>query len=322
MQLDFTSIGNLPNVAKDEVVNVVGILKEIGEEAQLTSKATNRPYSKRDLTIVDDSLHSVKLTVWGNVAQNFQAPLESAMVFKGAKVSDFGGRSLSLLSSGSVTVDPDIDEVYRIKGWYDSVGRNDNFSRFTNSGVGPGGQSRGEIYTISRVKEEGLGASEEPQYFSIKASIAFLNKDTFAYPACSSPDCNRKVVQTQDDYWRCEKCNKEFPQPTYRYVLSLNVSDHTGQMYISCFDEIGRLVIGMSADAFTQLKESDDNGFVTAIDEAAFKTYVFRCKAKMETYQDNPRYGTAVTFLTSILSAWTITDLVSFFFFLPGSDTR
>jgi replication factor A1 len=65
---------------------------------------------------VDNTNYSVRLTIWGNTATSFDITPESVIAFKGVKVSDFGGRSLSLLSSGSMTVDPDIDEAHKLKG--------------------------------------------------------------------------------------------------------------------------------------------------------------------------------------------------------------
>ena len=57
-------------------------------------------------------------TVWGQTATSFDSSPESVLAFRGVKVSDFGGRSLSLLSSGTMAVDPDIPDAHRLKGWY------------------------------------------------------------------------------------------------------------------------------------------------------------------------------------------------------------
>jgi len=65
---------------------------------------------------VDNTGYSIRLTIWGNTATAFDAMLESVVAFKGVKVSDFGGRSLSLLSSRSMSIDPDIDDAHKLKG--------------------------------------------------------------------------------------------------------------------------------------------------------------------------------------------------------------
>ena len=40
------------------------------------------------------------------------------VAIKGAKVSDFGGRSLSILNSSIFLVNPDIKEAHELRGWY------------------------------------------------------------------------------------------------------------------------------------------------------------------------------------------------------------
>ena len=40
------------------------------------------------------------------------------IAFKGVKVGDFGGRSLSMFSSATMTVAPDINEAHALRGWY------------------------------------------------------------------------------------------------------------------------------------------------------------------------------------------------------------
>lgn len=289
IRFNFTSIGDLEGVEKDTTIDTIGILKEVGEVNEITSKTTAKPFSKRDLTIVDNSLRSVRLTIWGGTATQFEVPLESVIAFKGVKVSDFGGRSLSLLSSGTMNVDPDIDEAHKLKGWYDAQGRQDNFQSHASMG-GTTGKSN-QYKTIAQVTEENIGMnSDKAEYFDLKATVVYVRNENFAYPACSSPDCNKKVVQIEEDQWRCEKCDKAFPAPNYRYIMTCNVTDHTGSMWLSCFDESGRVVMGMDANQLTQKKEEgNDTETQEIFMEATCKSYNFRVRAKMDTYQDQQR---------------------------------
>lgn len=43
------------------------------------------------------------------------------IAIKGARVSDFGGRSLSVLSSSTVIINPDSPEAFKLRGWYECV---------------------------------------------------------------------------------------------------------------------------------------------------------------------------------------------------------
>ncbi|KAL6714738.1 Replication factor A protein 1 [Lecanora helva] len=289
VRYNFTNIGDLQTVEKDTTIDTIGILKEIGETSQITSKTTSKPYDKRDLQLVDNTGYSVKLTIWGNTATNFDVPEESVVAFKGVKVSDFGGRSLSLLSSGSMNVDPDIDDAHKLKGWYLAQGKNDTFQNHASMG-GSMGTGRGDpIKTILQVKEENLGMSDNADYFTTKATIIYVKQENVSYPACLSEGCNKKVVEVDQGQWRCERCDKTHPKPEYRYIMSVNISDHTGQMWLSCFDDVGRMIMGMPADKEQWLKDNDERTRQDAYQEANCKTWVFKCRAKMDTFQDQQR---------------------------------
>ncbi len=194
MRFNFTNIGDLQAVGKDTTIDVLGILREVGETSQIVSKSTSKPYDKRELTLVDNTGFSVRLTIWGITATSFDATPESVIAFKGVKVSDFGGRTLSLLSSGSMIVDPDIEEAHKLKGWYDAQGRSDTFASHVSMGnaMGAAGGQGDSFKTISQVRNEQLGMSENADYFFLKATVTHIKPDSVCYPACLSEGCNKK----------------------------------------------------------------------------------------------------------------------------------
>lgn len=291
VRYNFTTISDLQSVEKDATIDIIGVLKDIGETSQITSKTTSKPYDKRELTLVDNTGYSVRLTVWGKTAASFDVPPESVVAFKGVKVSDFGGRSLSLLSAGSVSANPDMPEAHKLKGWYDGQGKSDNFATHANvqGAVSAGGSRRDPFKTIAQIKEEQLGMSENPDFFSLKASIQYIKQDTFCYPACLSEGCNKKVVEIDPGQWRCERCDKNHPKPEYRYIMSVNVSDHTGQLWVSCFDDTGRQIIGMTADELMEIKEVDEKRLAEIISDSICKTWNWKCKAKLDNFQEQQR---------------------------------
>lgn len=289
VRFNFTTIADLQNVEKETTVDVIAVVREVGEISQIKSKSTQKPYDKRDLLLVDESGYSVKMTIWGKLATAFNEMLGTVIAFKGAKVSDFGGRSLSLLSSGSMIVTPDITEGHILRAWFDLDGRTSKYETHANmSGTGAAGGRVDKVVTILQVKDEGLGMKDdEPDYFSMTTTINRVKNENFCYPACLSPDCNKKVTDMGDGTWRCEKCQINHSRPEYRYIMSVNVTDHTGQMWINCFDEVGRAIMGMSADDLMARKE--ENTHLKIFENAICRTYTFKCRAKMETYQDQQK---------------------------------
>jgi replication factor A1 len=124
----FKRIDELGDVQKDAVIgafircsaltpDVIGIVKDVQELGSIVSKTSQKPFSKRDITLVDQSCQSVRLTLWGKQAESFDAKDSPVVAFKGVKVGDFGGRSLSMFSSATMTFNPDITEAHSLRGW-------------------------------------------------------------------------------------------------------------------------------------------------------------------------------------------------------------
>lgn len=215
-------LAELERVEKDSFIDVLGVLKEVGKMEEITSKATQKPHSKRDISLVDNTNTSVRCTIWGKNAEAFDIALDTVIAFKGIKVSDFSGRSLSMLYSTSMLVNPDVNEAHNLKGWYDGQGQRDLSTYKTHAGLATLGTATGRsdpYKNLLQVKEEKIGTNGQdgkPEYFTTKATIVYIKHDNISYPACLHSDCNKKVIRRDDDSWGCEKCCVTHPRPQYR----------------------------------------------------------------------------------------------------------
>lgn len=157
MKYNFVRIADLDNyeknaiIGKDETRRVgvdvdidyscacldsICVVKEDFDMQEIVAKASGRPVSdvmlqsivqywtyslqmkKRELSVVDDSQKQVRLTLWGKTAEDFDSSGYPVVAFKGLRVNDFNGRSLSLSQAGTFKVNPDIPEKARLKHWY------------------------------------------------------------------------------------------------------------------------------------------------------------------------------------------------------------
>ncbi|KAI5807463.1 replication factor A 1, rfa1 [Peziza echinospora] len=298
VRFNFTLLGDLERVGKDTLVDVIGVVKSVGEVSETTSKTTQKSYQKREIELVDTTDYMVRLTVWGAIAQNFEVQPESVVAFKGVKVSDFGGISLSMLMSSSMTIDPDIDEAHKLKGWFIAQDRSKTFSSHQAlAGMRSAGGHKDVYKTLGQLVDDKVGEGDEPEYYTTKATIVYIKQENACYAACSSENCNKKVVQVDEGRWTCAKCDKTFPRPQYRYIITISVNDAYNQAWFSCFDDVGRLIMGMSADELETLRgadgmdpdKKDEAAYSEAFSEANGKTYIFRCRAKTDTYNDTSR---------------------------------
>ncbi|SPO26224.1 probable Replication factor-A protein 1 [Ustilago trichophora] len=300
VKYEFVRINELESVEPNQTCDVIGILDSYGEISEIVSKASQRPVQKRELTLVDQGNKSVRLTLWGKNAETFPnnagVDEKPVIAFKGVKVGDFGGRSLSMFSSSTMLINPDITESHVLRGWYDNDGAHTQFQPFTNTGVGAGamgaagaGGNMAERRTIAQVKDENLGMSEKPDYFNVRATVVYIKQENLYYTACPSDGCNKKVALDHENNWRCEKCDRSYEAPEYRYILSTNVADATGQIWLSGFNEDASKLIGMSAGELHKLREDSESEFTAALHRAANRMYLFNCRAKMDTFNDTAR---------------------------------
>ena len=56
-------------------------------------------------------------------AEEFDGSSNPVLAVKGARLSDFGGCSLSLVNSSTLQINPDIPEAFRLRGWFDNDGK-------------------------------------------------------------------------------------------------------------------------------------------------------------------------------------------------------
>ncbi|KAM8976611.1 replication protein A 70 kDa DNA-binding subunit isoform 2-T2 [Pelodytes ibericus] len=289
VQFEFVPIGDLENKNKDTVLDVIGICKSFDEVTKITIKSNNREVSKRAIHLMDSSGKVVSTTLWGEDADKFDGSRQPVVAIKGARLSDFGGRSLSVLSSSTVMINPDIPEAFKLRGWFDSEGQ--VLEGTSISEARGGGMSGGNTNwkSLLEVKNENLGHGEKADYFTSVATIVYLRKENCLYQACPSQDCNKKVIDQQNGLYRCEKCDKEFPNFKYRLILSANVADFGDNQWITCFQESAESILGQNATYLGELKEKNEQAYEEVFQNANFRSYVFRVRVKLETYNDESR---------------------------------
>jgi replication factor A1 len=80
-------------------------------------------------------------------------------------------------------------------------------------GSGSGADALERRKEIAAIKDESMGLGEKPDYITVKATVNHIKHDTDCwYTACPTEGCNKKVHETLNNNWSCEKCMKEFPQ--------------------------------------------------------------------------------------------------------------
>lgn len=130
LSFDFIPLSSLEKRTPNSHVDVIGICKVCKELSSVIGRASQKEINKRDLQLVDQSGVAVNLTLWGEDAVKFEGDGCPVIVVKGARLSDFGGRSLSVGGSSLMMVNPDLKESHTLRGWYEREGRDMKFGSF------------------------------------------------------------------------------------------------------------------------------------------------------------------------------------------------
>ncbi|KAK9871429.1 hypothetical protein WA026_012805 [Henosepilachna vigintioctopunctata] len=288
---NFVTIDKISNMEEGALVDICAICKNVSDVQVFQAKTTGRDLTKRDVALVDQSNTSINLTLWGNEALSFDGINNPVVVIKGAKIGEFGGgKSLSCLSSTLMKINPDIPESFRIRGWYDQVGCNENVVDISaKSGLSP---FSSPWLSFKEVKDKGLGNGDKADYYQTMATILLMRSENLTYKACPTESCNKKVIDLENGMFRCEKCNREYPNFKYRLLSSINMADWSGNTWVSTFTSEAETILGMTAQEVGEQIENNSEAAANIVERVNFKQFVFKCRAKMETYNDEARLKT------------------------------
>ncbi|KAK3040393.1 hypothetical protein RJ639_026798 [Escallonia herrerae] len=297
----FRPISEIESAENNSILDVIGIVISVNPSVPIMRK-NGMETQRRVLNLKDQSGLSVELTLWGEFCnregQKLQEIVDSGLspvlAVKAGKVNDFSGKSVGTISSTQLFINPDSSEAHALREWFDRVGRNTSSQSISRDAL-PGGSKNEIRKTVSQIKDEGLGRSDKPDWVTVKATISFIKTDNFCYTACplmiGDRQCSKKVTQSGSSRWQCDRCNQEFEECDYRYLLQVQVQDHTGLTWVTAFQESGEEILGCSAKELYLLKyeEDDDARFTETIKGCLFKQFLFRLKIKEEMYGDEQR---------------------------------
>ncbi|KAG2718007.1 hypothetical protein I3760_03G201300 [Carya illinoinensis] len=327
-QFSFRPISEIESADNNSILDIIGVVISVNPSVPILRK-NGMETQRRILNLKDGSGRSVELTLWGEFCNREGQKLEEminsgsfpVLAVKSGKVNDFSGKSIGTISSTQLFINPDLPEASGLRNWFDRGGKNAASVSISRE-IMPGGSKNEIRKTVSQIKDEGLGRSDKPDWITVKATISFIKTDNFCYTACplmiGDRQCNKKVTKSRNTRWLCDRCNQEFEECDYRYLLQAQIQDHSGLTWVTAFQETGEEILGCSAKELYLLKyeEQDDEKFGGIIRSRLFSQYLFRLKIKEELYGDEQRVKITVVKADSVSysseSRYTL-DLISKF---------
>ncbi|KAF9615019.1 hypothetical protein IFM89_021590 [Coptis chinensis] len=300
-QFSFRPISDIENTENNSILDIIGVVTSVNPSVSIMRK-NGMETQRRVLNLKDQSGRSVELTLWGEfcnregreLQEMVDSGLSPVLAVKAGKVSDFSGKSVGTISSSQLFINPDFPEAYSLRDWFDRGGKDVAFLSISRD-FAPGAQRNEIRKTVSQIKAEGLGRADKPDWVTVKASVSFVKTDNFCYTACplmiGDRQCSKKVVKSGETRWQCERCNQDFEECDYRYLIQAAVQDHTGLTWVTAFQESGEEILGCSAKELYSLKyeEQDDVRFEEIIRSSLFNQFLLKLKIKEEMYGDEQK---------------------------------
>ncbi|CAF4765905.1 unnamed protein product [Rotaria sp. Silwood1] len=285
VQFNFISISDIANRSANSICDVIGVVKSTSDMQTIVSKASQKEFNKRDILLVDEKA-SISVTLWGQQAEEFDGSSHPVVAFKGIKIGDFNGRTLSCINSTLIRQDPtETQRTVELRVWFDNEGKSIDLPDLSKGA--DNGNRQTVIKTLSQIVAEGLGLGDKPDYVSVKAITTIIKKDTAIYMMCPEEKCSKKVIDENNGTYRCEKCNKTYNNFKWAYMISAEISDVTGAQWVTIFRNEAEALLGVSADEFGNHKLNQNESIMDDIIRKAMnRELIFKLRAKAEQYND------------------------------------
>ena len=102
-----------------KTIDVCGVIAEVSENESVTLKKGSQK-NRKYITLIDDSGCSISLTLWATMCERVtEQDIHRVLAVKGARVSEFGGRSLNAADDHS-SLFPELkhERCHQLEKWY------------------------------------------------------------------------------------------------------------------------------------------------------------------------------------------------------------
>ena len=76
--------------------------------------------------------------------------------------------------------------------------------------------------TFKEAEENRFGHADCPNTFIVKATVNLIKSENALYKSCPSEGCKKKIVDQNTGMYKCEKCQRDYPNFTYRLLASVS----------------------------------------------------------------------------------------------------
>ena len=102
-------------------MDVLGLIIDVSESETVKLKF-NREKVRKYLTLVDETSYSIVVTLWGDICEKSVLSAGDIIGISGARISDYGGKSLNAASDhADLTINPNHERARKLSFWYNDL---------------------------------------------------------------------------------------------------------------------------------------------------------------------------------------------------------
>lgn len=284
----FTVLAKINELQAGAVIDAIGVIRSASNPETFVSKKTSKELTKKEVNIVDSSLAEARVTLWNDQAIGFNAEVGQVVAFKSLLVGDFRGKTLSTGLGTCYQVEPDIEEKRLLKTWYEAQGQSETFNSLCKDTEGGGAISTNTRY-IGQVNDLHINQGETVTSTFVGTISSTNRSANHLYKACGFNGCMKKVTDDNNGLYFCSKCDRSSPTCTWRMMMNLLLSDVSGNVWVTAFQENGEKLLGKSATELAEIYEIDQNEYHAILNNIRFKSFNFRIYSRTDTYNNEVR---------------------------------
>jgi replication factor A1 len=292
---NFELLNMINSYDKYHTLDILVVVKTVAEPEEINLRAGGTT-TKRTVSVYDESGLAVDFSVWGNMKGEEHLAPGTIVAVRNVSVNEFRGRCLSSKS-----------DTYASTDFPQDLTRYKELLQFCESGtqihsLNPERGAEGSTYkpryikTFREIEDDAavkFGSvhdddRKKPIFYNAMGIVSYIPGKNLYYNACPVDKCAKKLTESGDGHWQCEKCGGTFDKPMAKYIGKAKLTDDSNSIYVTInTDKVGQKVIGKTAQETAEALDgpmSDSEDFTTHLRDRCMIDYYFTLMVKQEYY--------------------------------------
>ena len=292
---NFKNIMEIQNLPENSIIDFIGVVHYVGpiNEIQLKNGLSKQ---RRMLQIIDDTGMMVSLWFWGEHARNNQYEGNPVLGLKGAKLTNYSGKSLNAPENAKILINPDIPRADELREWHSKLKSHENLKILSLDGKSSEGRQNNErlIVELSGYLEEEFlkKGTDKNLYFVVSGYVHHIkNDERNVYSSWPEETWKRKVKYDETTKkWRWDWCQVDYTTWKPTYVLQVKFMDLSESFYISFYRDMANELMGVDADTVIKLRNDQMFHKVAELfSQGTFKKLKLLVKARKQVFNNEPK---------------------------------